>query len=330
MQPAAPFELQTFSRSRELVIDVVRLGSTKHHVPILFEVDITEAREAIRRYRRRTGSPLSFTGWLVRCIAQAISENKKMHGLRLGRHKLVLFEQIDVLVTVQKPVGDELIPLPFVVRNANDKSILQINEEIQTAKREVASNTTMTLGSNPWYAKLYPRIPGTIRGMIGRAMLRDPFAIKRFTGTVGVSSIGMVGNFAGWAIPVGPLPIQFAIGGVSKKPTLLDGKLENRDVLCVSFVFDHDVVDGGPAAAFTSRLAELLQSAFGVSELDDPHDSVPSRSLKGLAGNWAARVSRSGARMFAQQEGKSACTGRQRSTTTGSTPTRTTGRNQTQ
>ena len=256
------------------MIDVVRLGSTRHHVPILFEVDITEAREAIRRYRRRTGAPLSFTGWIVKCIAQAISENKKMHGLRLGRRKLVLFEQIDVLVTVQKPVGDELIPLPFVVRNANDKSILQINGEIQAAKREVASPATMTLGSNPWYAKLYLHLPGTIRGLIGRAMLKDPFAIKRHTGTVGVSSIGMVGNFAGWAIPVGPLPIQFAIGGISKKPMLLDGKLENRDFLSVSFVFDHDVVDGGPAAAFTSRLVELLQSAFGVSELEDSQHAV--------------------------------------------------------
>lgn len=268
MLPAALFELKPFSKNRELVIDIVKLGRSKHHVPILFEVDITEARKGIRHYRKETDTPLSFTGWAVKCIAQAVSEHKQMHGLRLGRRKLVLFQQIDVLVTVQKSVEEEFIPLPFVVRNANGKSILQINEEIQTAKHEVASNSTMMLGTNPWYANLYQHIPGAIRGLIGRAMLRKPFAIKRNTGTVGVSSIGMVGNFAGWAIPVGPLPIQFALGGISKKPALVDAKLENRDFLSVCFVFDHDVVDGAPVAAFTSRLVELMQSAYGVSELN--------------------------------------------------------------
>lgn len=268
MLPVPLYELKPFSKSRKLVIDVVKLGRSKHHVPILFEVDVTEVREGFRRYREKTGTPVSFTGWAVKCIAQAVSEYKQMHGLRLGRRNLILFQEIDVLVTVQKSVEEEFIPLPVVVRNANGKSILQINEEIQAAKHELASNSTMMLGSNPWYASLYQHIPGAIRSLIGRAMLRKPFAIKRTTGTVGVSSIGMVGNFAGWAIPVGPLPIQFALGGISKKPALVNAKLENRDILCVCFVFDHDVVDGAPVAAFTSRLAELMQSAHGMSELD--------------------------------------------------------------
>jgi pyruvate/2-oxoglutarate dehydrogenase complex dihydrolipoamide acyltransferase (E2) component len=268
MDRLGSFKTQPFSKNRALIIDVVKLGRSKHHVPILFEVDVTEARERIRRYKKQTNARLSFTGWAVKCIAQAISEHKQMHGLRLGRRRLVLFDQVDVLVTVQKSVGEERIPLPFVVRNASGKSILQINEEILAAEGEVASSVTMMLGINPWYANLYRCLPAVIRSLVGRTMMRNPFAVKRNTGTVGVSSIGMMGNFAGWAIPVGPLPIQFALGGISKKPTLIDGKLENRDFLSVCFVFDHDVVDGAPVAAFTSRLAELMQSVDGVSELN--------------------------------------------------------------
>ncbi len=268
MDRLGPYKIQPFSKNRVLVVDIVKLGRSKHHVPILFEVDVTEARERIRRCKRQTNARLSFTGWVVKCIAQAISEHKQMHGLRLGRRRLVLFEQVDVLVTVQKSVEEEFIPLPFLIRNASDKSVLQINEEILAAQREVASSGTMMLGTNPWYASLYRCLPAFIRGLVGRRMMRNPFAIKRNTGTVGVSSIGMVGNFAGWAIPVGPLPIQFALGGISTKPALIDGKLENRDFLSVCFVFDHDVVDGAPVAAFTSRLAELMKSEYGVSELD--------------------------------------------------------------
>jgi len=31
--------------------------------------------------------------------------------------------------------------------------------------------------------------------------------------------------------------------------------------------FDHDIVDGGPAARFTQRLAELIQSGAGLVDI---------------------------------------------------------------
>jgi pyruvate/2-oxoglutarate dehydrogenase complex dihydrolipoamide acyltransferase (E2) component len=214
--------------------------------------------------KQQGGASLSFTGWVVGCIAQAISENTQMHALRRGRRQTVVFEEVDVLLTVQKSVEEELIPLPFVIRNANRKSVFQINEQILVAKRQDATKGTMTLGNNPWFANLYLSFPGVIRSLVGRAMMRNPFAIKRNTGTVGVSSIGMIGNFPGWAIPVGPLPIQFALGGIVNKPGFVDGEVRSREFLSVAFVFDHDVVDGAPVAAFTSRLVALMQSAYGL------------------------------------------------------------------
>jgi pyruvate/2-oxoglutarate dehydrogenase complex dihydrolipoamide acyltransferase (E2) component len=264
MDLLGPFKTQPFSRQRELVIDIVKLGRSKHHVPILFEVDVTDARNRIRLLKQQSGGSFSFTGWSVMCIAKAISENKQLHALRYGRRQMVIFEEVDVLLTVQKSVEEEPIPLPFVIRNANMKSFLQINEDILGAKRQGATKGTMTLGKNPWYASLYRSLPGVIRILIGRGMMRSPFAIKRNTGTVGVSAIGMMGNFAGWAIPVGPLPIQFALGSIVHKPAFIDGRVEGRDFLSVAFVFDHDVVDGAPVAAFTSRLVDLMQSAYGL------------------------------------------------------------------
>lgn len=258
------FNTQAFSKNRELVIDIVKLGRSKHHVPILFEVDVTDARNRVRLRKQQSGGSLSFTGWAIKCIAQAITENKQMHAIRSGRRQTVVFEEVDVLLTVQKSVEEEPVPLPFVIRDANGKSVLQINEEILAARRQDANKGTMMLGKNPWYANLYLSLPSFVRSLVGRRMMRNPFAIKRNTGTVGVSSIGMMGNFAGWAIPVGPLPIQFALGGIVTKPGIVNGQVEGRDFLSVAFVFDHDVVDGAPVAAFTSRLVELMQSAYGL------------------------------------------------------------------
>jgi pyruvate/2-oxoglutarate dehydrogenase complex dihydrolipoamide acyltransferase (E2) component len=33
-------------------------------------------------------------------------------------------------------------------------------------------------------------------------------------------------------------------------------------------VFDHDVIDGAPAARFTHRLMELIESGYGLDETE--------------------------------------------------------------
>jgi pyruvate/2-oxoglutarate dehydrogenase complex dihydrolipoamide acyltransferase (E2) component len=36
----------------------------------------------------------------------------------------------------------------------------------------------------------------------------------------------------------------------------------------LTLVFDHDVIDGAPAARFVHRLAELIESGYGLDETD--------------------------------------------------------------
>ncbi len=43
----------------------------------------------------------------------------------------------------------------------------------------------------------------------------------------------------------------------------------SREILNLTVLFDHDVVDGAPATRFTHRLVELIESGFG---LDEPGD----------------------------------------------------------
>ncbi|MHA1622891.1 MAG: 2-oxo acid dehydrogenase subunit E2 [Candidatus Heimdallarchaeaceae archaeon] len=39
-------------------------------------------------------------------------------------------------------------------------------------------------------------------------------------------------------------------------------------MLNLTIYIDHNIVDGAPAARFTARVVELIQSAFGLDELD--------------------------------------------------------------
>jgi len=97
---------------------------------------------------------------------------------------------------------------------------------------------------------------------------KDPFSLKRVGGTVGITSVGMFGRFGGWPIPEssGFYPLLVALGGITRKPGASRGKIEIREYLSMTVLIDHDVVDGAPAARFVSRLAELVENGYGLTE----------------------------------------------------------------
>lgn len=265
MDTIGKYQETPFPKTRELIIDVVEQGLEKHHVKVLLELDVTLAREYLRVYKGKQGVSLSFTGWMAKCIAQAVRENPQVHALRHGHASMILFEEVDVLITVQKTVNGEEIPVPFVVRKVNEKSVEQINSEIRSAQSQLVAKGAIMLGSNPWFARLYLSIPKFLRSALGLLITHDPFYIKKNTGTVGISAVGMMGNFKGWVIPISPQPLYFALGGIVRKPGVIDEKIEIRDYLYLSFVFDHDVVDGAPIAHFVDCLTVLVETGYGLS-----------------------------------------------------------------
>jgi len=49
---------------------------------------------------------------------------------------------------------------------------------------------------------------------------------------------------------------------------VVNGRIEIREYLCVTISFDHDVVDGAPAARFTRQFKELIERGYGLCAQD--------------------------------------------------------------
>ena len=82
-----------------------------------------------------------------------------------------------------------------------------------------------------------------------------------------VTSVGMFGRGGGWGI--GFLPthnLGITVGGISQKPGVKDGKIQVREFLNLTISFDHDIIDGAPAARFTQSLVELIETAAVLKE----------------------------------------------------------------
>jgi len=78
------------------------------------------------------------------------------------------------------------------------------------------------------------------------------------------------GIWGGWAIPPSTHGLMVAVGGISEKPALINGEICLHEYLHLTFVFDHNIVDGAPAARFISELRESIEEgkvlSFGKHE----------------------------------------------------------------
>lgn len=238
--------------------------SVQHKTMIhgLVEVDVTRARTAFRDYKAKTGKSLSFTAFLIACLAKAVEADKAVQAMRKGRKRLVIFEDVDVWTPMERDTGGQKRLMAHIVRAANRKSFRAIHDEIRATQAADVKHArkgplALPVGLAGPYMRLFWRL--------GRALPRFQ---KRNAGTVGLTAVGMFAEGAGWGIPP-PIPtaLMLTVGGIGEKQVIVNGQMTVREYLSLTVSVDHDVVDGAPAARFVRRLLQLIESGYGLGDL---------------------------------------------------------------
>jgi pyruvate/2-oxoglutarate dehydrogenase complex dihydrolipoamide acyltransferase (E2) component len=259
----AHYQTIPFPKERQIVIDSVRLGKRKHTVYGLVEVDVTKARRAIREHKARTGETLSFTAFIIQCLGQAVDERRIVHAYRNWRNRLVLFDEVDIATLLEIELSGRSFPLAHIIRSANQRTFRDIHQEIRAIQADPYRSQSLDEQKRKFLRPLLS-IPAFVRDIIYLAAARNPFWVKNNIGTVVLTAVGMFGQGGGWGIPTSIYTLGVTLGGIAEKPGVVDGRIEVREYLSLTLAFDHDIVDGAPAARFTQRLKELIESGFGL------------------------------------------------------------------
>ena len=139
--------------------------------------------------RQRDGVRLSFTAFVVACLARAVDADRRVQAFRRGR-RLIVFDNVDVSTLVAVDAAGHRVPLPYVVRDAARKSVMDIHRErraVQADPGPMVSDLRGRLG----------RFDASVRWLVWRMLRRSPRLFKRFGGTVAVTSVGMFGSGQG-------------------------------------------------------------------------------------------------------------------------------------
>ena len=196
------------------------------------EIDMTEIvnlRKTLLAQEEVIGARISYTDILVLVTAKAIRENPIINA-SLIENEIKIWEDINIGVAVAIEGGGEGGLIVPVVRNADQKSLLEINQVIRALVEKARAGKLM---------------PDDVSG-----------------GTFTLTNLGAVGGGWGFGTPIINQP-QSAIlgtGSITDRPVVKEGQIVIRPILTYSFTYDHRVVDGAPAAAFLIKLTQILEN----------------------------------------------------------------------
>ena len=262
-----PYHAIALPPGRRVMINMLDLAEPRHCMYGLLEVDVTIARQFIAEYKAHTGEALSFTGFLTLCLARAVDEDKIVQAYLKGRKQLVLFDDVDVGLMIERKIGEKHALMGHVIRRANHKTYLEIHQEIRSVQ---STPVPPNRGLPAWFrlVMLLPRpLSRPVNAVIRTIMDHNPTIPVALGGTVGITAVGMFGEgHSGWGVFPVTQVLGLVVGSIAWKPAAVEGGIKPREILNLTVVFDHDVLDGAAAARFTHRLVELIESGYGLGE----------------------------------------------------------------
>ncbi len=259
-------------QSRIATFDIFSVGLLKHHVSALLEFDVTESRTRLRELRKN-GFNISFNAWIIKVIGSILQNHPEASAYLYNKKNLILFNDINISVLVEKKIGDKKVPIPVVIDKANLKTALEITNEIENAKNQELSGSDIVINKQSNLSeRLYYHMPGFIRRALWKFLLRNPKIAYKKMGNAVITSVGMIGKINGWFIQKSVHPISFGIGSVIRKAVVIGNEIKIREILNMTILVDHDVIDGAPMVRFLNDLTksletgEFLNSTNGVAK----------------------------------------------------------------
>ncbi len=257
-----PYQAHPWPTVRNALTDFLELHR-KHSVWGFTEIDVTEAMLRIRSYQRILRMGISFHAFVIYCMAKAIAEHRQVQAYRRG-DRLIVFDEVDVSTAVEKRLPNHVkIPVGYVFRAADRRSLAQINWELRQAMKSDLTDDKH-VRQRRWLAKL----PWLVRRIFWWYVQSNPFLLKAQRGTVGLTNLQAPGfKQPMFGLPPNIYTLTLAIGSVYQRREIDEqGQLVTRKILCLSGAVDHAIVDGRETASFIQRFAELLEAADGLDQ----------------------------------------------------------------
>lgn len=238
------------SNLRKAVRASASVSKSKNIFHLCTEVDITNAINKIED-SKRIGQNISITSFITKTFALTIKKNKWMNSF-IANGKQIFLDDITISILMEREIDGISVPEPMVVKNVVDKTPYEIKGEIDLAKEKSRNGNSLGDLTKSWYIKF---IPGFLLKMFVKLADQNINVGIKY-GKLAITSIGMFATRPIWIIPHGSATILVSIGTITQDKTEPE-----KSIIHLTVSFDHDIIDGGPAARFVEELCSEIEKA---------------------------------------------------------------------
>ncbi len=235
---------------RKAVRASASVSKNKDTIHFLTEVDVTKVFRELENLKR-DGRHISMTTYLAKAFASTVEKYKWMNSF-IAHGKQVFLDDIAISILMEREINGVSVPEPMVIHDVDKKMPWEIAHEIRIAKDKSKNGKSLGDLSDAWYFKF---IPGWLLKSFVRMADQNIRMGKKY-GKLAITSVGMFATRPIWVIPHGSATILLSVGTTS-----LENIEQGTRKLHLTVSFDHDIVDGAPAARFVEDLCIEIEEA---------------------------------------------------------------------
>jgi pyruvate/2-oxoglutarate dehydrogenase complex dihydrolipoamide acyltransferase (E2) component len=253
----APHREIPFPVMRNIVLDIMDEGRRKNTIHLLFDADATRihAKLADLNRERPNDKRITITSYIAKALADTVADMPRLQAYRKGRNKLVLFEDVDLSVMIERKVEQERLPIPYILRAVNKMTLNSIDGMLHTAKSAPLYTSEGPLSDLE--AKFFT-LPRWIRKCVWFFIRRDPHLFRAVAGTVGLTSLPNALSLRAIGQPITPMTLTLLVGAISPVVRMKESVPVEEHVIEFNLAADHDVVDGAQMMRFMESFKKRL------------------------------------------------------------------------
>ena len=208
--------------------------SVSAQLTVMGELDVAKLvalRKELVAQEEKLGARITYTDLMVAAVAKLLKEYPLVNASLIG-NEIIQWEDINVSIAVALEEG-LIVP---VIRNADQKSLVEISKEVRVLARKARERALA---------------PEEVQG-----------------GTFTITNLGALGGGYRFETVIinQPESAILGTGGITDRPVVRDGKIVIRPIMTYYLTYDHRVFTGAVAAAFINSLTKLLETPESLTK----------------------------------------------------------------
>jgi 2-oxoglutarate dehydrogenase E2 component (dihydrolipoamide succinyltransferase) len=226
-----PGKLETrvaMTQMRKIIAEhMIASRRTSAHVHSVFEIDVTRLARLRAKYKQpyidRHGTKLTYMAFFIKAVCDGLRAWPVVNSSVDGE-EIVYKRELNIGMAVALD-GGLIVP---VIRNADDLSIAGLCKKVNDLAER---SRTKKLN------------PDDVQG-----------------GTFTITNPGGFGGLYGLPIINQPQVAILGLGGIEKRPVVIDDAIAIRSMMYIAMSYDHRVVDGAVADQFLAQIKGILEN----------------------------------------------------------------------